>query len=111
MLKDLELLEVCCLQWRMCVEATCQFGRSLPPQRYFECRLEDMSETLLGEILEFAELDPAAQVWDAFREQFDPSQPARRTPHADADEMETIRRWIEPTVLWLEQTRTASAAQ
>ncbi len=101
LLRDLDLLEVCCLQWRMCVEAACLYGRSLPTDRYFECRLEDMSLELLREILAFARLEEAEQVSEAFHREFDPSQPSRRTPGADPAELEQIRQWIEPTTTWL----------
>ncbi len=37
-LKELDLLDVCCLQWRTCVEAACQYGRKLPSDRYLECQ-------------------------------------------------------------------------
>ena len=102
LLRDLDLLEVCCLQWRMCVEAACTYGRLLPATRYMECRLEDMSPELLQRVMEFTELEDASEIWEAFEKKFDPSQPGRRTPNAEPAQIELIHKWIEPTMKWLE---------
>jgi len=101
LVRDLELLEVCCLQWRGCVEAACNAGRKLPPHRYMECRLEDIEDELLQQIMEFCDLPPSTEVIEEFHKQFDPSQPKRRTPNADQAEIEQIREWIGPTLSWL----------
>jgi hypothetical protein len=101
LLKDLELLEVCALQWRMCVESARQFGRTLPADRYMECRLEDLSPELLRSILAFGQLDDAPEVWHGFEREFDPSQTSHRRAAATPEEIELINRWIEPTTRWL----------
>jgi hypothetical protein len=101
LLSELDLLEVCCLQWRACVEAACQYGRQLSPERYFECRLEQMSPALVRSILEFTGLDDSREVWTAFETEFDPALPAGRSRAADQGDIERIRRWIEPTMEWL----------
>lgn len=101
MLRDLDLLEVCALQWRMSVELACHFGRSLPPERYLECRLEDMNESKLREILAFCELEDHPDTRGYFREHFDASAIGARRAAADPADVETIRRWIEPTMQWL----------
>ncbi len=101
LVRELDLLEVCALQWRTCVESACQYGRALPPERYMECRLEDMSEDLLRRVLEFAELEAVDQIWNAFHERFDPNLTKPRRDDADPADVEAILRWIEPTLVWL----------
>jgi hypothetical protein len=101
LLRDLDLLEVCCLQWRMCVEAACAYGRALPDNRYMECRLEDMSPDLLREVLEFAELEDVPAIWERFEQRFDPSQPGSRVAAADSEDIDRILAWTEPTLKWL----------
>jgi hypothetical protein len=101
LLRDLDVLEVCALQWRMCVEAACQFGRRLPADRYLECRLEDFSADQLRTILRFCNLDDADEVWQAFQQQFNPELRAGRACQADPHDIDTIRQWIEPTLRWL----------
>jgi hypothetical protein len=102
MLRDLDLLEVCSLQWRWCVEAACQEGRKWPADRYMECRLEEFDQSVLERILQFCHLEPSAEVLSAYQERFDPSQPQGRTSSANPGEVALIRRWIEPTLAWLE---------
>lgn len=101
LVRDLDLLDVCCLQWRMCVEAACAYGRTLPDERYMECRLENMSPELLREVLEFAELDDAPELWERFEQRFDPTQPAGRLTGADPADIDRILAWTEPTLRWL----------
>jgi hypothetical protein len=101
LLKDLDLVEVCALQWRTCVEAARQFGRTLPPDRYLECRLESMSAETLASVLKFCQLDDAPEVWDAFGRTFDAGQTRHRRAKAAPGEIELVRRWIEPTMSWL----------
>jgi Sulfotransferase family len=101
LLRDLDLLDVCCLQWRMCVEAACAYGRTLPDARYMECRLEDMSPDLLRDVLDFAELKDAPEMWEHFEKRFDPTQPANRIADADPKDIDRILAWTEPTLKWL----------
>lgn len=101
LVQDLQLIEVCALQWRMCVEAACQFGRTLPANRYLECRLEDLSPELLRKILRFCQLDEASEVFAKFERDFDPSQTTHRRAQATSEDVELIRKWTEPTTKWL----------
>jgi hypothetical protein len=101
LVRDLDLLEVCCLQWRMCVEAACQQGRKLPPDRYLECRLEDMSPDSMRSILQFCELEDDPAVWKQLEERFDPTKAGARKVQADPLEIQRINQWIEPTAQWL----------
>ena len=108
MARDLDPLEVAAWQWRMCVEHACRVGRTLPAERYTECRLEDIGEELLDRLMQFADLDPAEEVFAAFRERFDDSQPARRTKSAEGEEIDYVRSLIEPTEQWLASTPLVS---
>ncbi len=101
LVREFDLLDVCCLQWRSCVEAACQAGRLLPPDRYLELRLEDVSEALVTETLQFCGLDDEPGVWEEFRKVFKPGLTAARSANADPRTLERIRRWIEPTNRWL----------
>ncbi len=103
MLEQLELLEVCSLQWRMCVEQACLYGRQLPSDRYLEVRLEDMSPELVQRVLEFCGLEMTSEVQQGFQEMFDAGLTTRRKSNANPDDLATIRRWIEPTMVWLGQ--------
>jgi hypothetical protein len=104
LLDQLELLEVCCLQWRMCVEQACLYGRRLPPGRYLEVQLEEMSPALLRSVLDFCQLEMTPEVLSGFEQMFDEKLTTRRKTTAGPDDLETIRRWIEPTMSWLGQT-------
>lgn len=101
LVKELDVLEISCLQWRTCVEAACQYGRQLPSNRYFECRLEDMSPELLRKILAFCRLDDSPEVWSAFESMYHPESTTHRQSKAKPEELERIGRLIEPTLLWL----------
>lgn len=101
LLKELELIEVCALQWRTCVEAACHYGRTLPADRYMECRLEEMSPELLKSVLEFCQLDQSPEVEAAFARDFDAGQTRHRRAAASAEDLELIHRWTESTLKWL----------
>lgn len=109
MSQELGPLAIACLQWRACVEASCQFGRSLPAGRYLEFRLEDLDESLLRRVLAFTGLSEDPAVLSHFREKFRPADPTGRQADADPLAMEEIRRWIEPTMRWLDDTLPANA--
>ncbi len=110
LLQDLDVLEVSCLQWRMCVESACNYGRQLPADRYMECRLEDMSMDLLKSVLKFGQLECTPEMVAGFQSHFDQKLTTVRRGDADPADLETIRRWIEPTMLWLQETAPAEAS-
>lgn len=101
LIRDLDPLEVCALQWRMCVELACQYGRSLPSNRYFECRLEHLTGAKMHEILAFSELDEDAAIGGFFAREFDEDRAGARKGDADPNDVERIMQWIEPTLKWL----------
>ncbi|MEM1303482.1 MAG: hypothetical protein AAGG46_01210, partial [Planctomycetota bacterium] len=108
MARDLDPLEVCAWQWRMCVEHTCTEGRKLPPDRYTEFRLEEVDEALLVRLMEFAGLAPSDEVLESFRARFDASKPSGRSKQgADAD-VERARELVAPTEAWLATLPSAS---
>jgi hypothetical protein len=104
LLRDLELLEVCCLQWRMCVEEACHHGRALPPGRYLEIRLEDLSPSLIDEVQGFCGLAPHPAVAQRFSADFDRAQLDGRRHRIEPRDLETIERWTGPTRRWLGQS-------
>jgi len=101
LLKDLDVLDIACLQWRMCVETACTQGRRLPAGRYREWHLEDMSKDLILSVLYFCELDDDHGVWKEFETLYDPSQNQDRKRDASGDRIERILDWIDPTLQWL----------
>lgn len=101
LLKELELIEVCALQWRTCVETACHYGRTLPADRYMECRLEEMSPALLKSVHEFCQLEPSPEVEAAFARDFDAGQTRHRRAEASAEDVELIHKWTETTLKWL----------
>lgn len=98
---ELGSLAVSALQWRCCVESACQAGRAFPEDQYMEFRLEDFDEELLRRIMSFCGLPESPEVIAAFRENFRPADPTGRHAQADPEQLETIRRWTEPTLAWL----------
>lgn len=103
MVKELDLLEVCAIQWRMCVEQGCIYGRSLPSDRYMELRLEQLSPDAFQSVLDFCELSPNQEITDQITETFSADRPQRRIDEADPEELERIRQWVAPTMAWLER--------
>jgi hypothetical protein len=101
LLRELSLLEVACLQWRMCAEASVHHGRRLPAERYLELRLEGLGPGSLARILAFCELDDDPAVREAFAGEFDAHKASHRRETAPAEDLATIRDWVEPTMRWL----------
>lgn len=98
MLEELELLEVCALQWRTCVEIAQHEGRQLPADRYREIRLEDLNTEKFHELLEFAELTPEPAVIENFEKVFSSTRSTCRQSDADQEDLALLRKWIEPTM-------------
>jgi hypothetical protein len=101
LLQDLQLIEVCALQWRTCVEAARTYGQSLPAGRYMECRLEELSIDRLDQIMKFCQLEESSEVRAAFERQFDPNQTSHRRSAANDEELKLIQPWIAATIEWL----------
>lgn len=101
MLEELDLLEVCALQWRTCVESARHYGQTMPADRYREVRLEDLNIEKFRELLDFAELEPEPAVIENFEKVFSPARSTRRQSGASAEELALLRKWIAPTMAWL----------
>ena len=101
MRRELDVVDICCLQWRTCVEAACHYGRQLPHDRYMEYHIEQMSPQRLDAVIDFCELDNSRAMRDYFAEHYDPKHPGRRKKQADPADVQRIRQWIEPTLQWL----------
>lgn len=98
MLKELELIEVCALQWRTCVEAARHYGVTLPADRYLEIRLEDLTLEKFREVLEFAELVEEPAVIENFQKTIDPARSKGRRENASSAEIQLLGRWIASTM-------------
>lgn len=101
MARDLDPLEVAAWQWRMCVEHACEYGRTLPPERYTECRLEELDEEELRRLMRYSDLSEADEVVNAFRERFDASAPGGRSKQFADEEVAEVQSLIAPTNAWL----------
>ena len=94
MVKDLELLEVCCIQWRYCIDEVGFFKSVVPADRFLEIRLEDLCEESLSEVMTFCELADDPKVWDNFKRKFKPNPSGHRKHELKLEEYEILRRWI-----------------
>ena len=102
LVRELDVLDVCALQWRTCVEVACQTGRRLGPGRYMEVRLEDMDRGQVARILAFCELDDRDPgIWQVLEAKFDGKLAGARRDGIGADERRRLALWIEPTARWL----------
>ena len=103
MRREMDLIDVCLLQWRTSVETACAYGRHLPADRYMECRIETFSEADMIEIFEFLKLDPPQAVLDYVRRKFDAKRIGVALEDALPEEVERLRHMVEPTMQWIER--------
>lgn len=103
MVKEGQWLEIAALQWRMCVESACHFGRKLDSSRYLEIRLEDMASDSIDQIIDFCDMggEGADRVRIEFEKTFKLDEALHRVAQAGDEELDTIQRMIEPTMKWL----------
>jgi hypothetical protein len=101
MVRDLDLLEVACLQWRFCVEQACYVGRRLPSSQYLEVRLEDFDQEMMHRVLDFTELPNDPAVDQKIKEHFEPGTSGRRVSTMKPDEDLILEKWLRPTLDWL----------
>ncbi|MHC4414907.1 MAG: sulfotransferase [Planctomycetota bacterium] len=109
MRQEMTLLEICFWQWRTANELACQYGRRLPPERYMQCQLEELSLDTLKSILRFCDLDPEAMDAEFFEKRFDTKRIGPAKDDVDPEELRRLEEWVEPTKRWLLQCRTARA--
>lgn len=105
MRSEMDLLDVCFLQWRSSVEWACQFGRSLPAGRYLECRIETFGEEELRRIYDFLGLDLAPEAIEFVRRHFEPGRIGPAMQDCFPEELERLRAMVEPTMRWIEDYR------
>jgi hypothetical protein len=104
LVRDLEVLDVCALQWRMCAETAIHFGRQLPPDRYMEIWLEHLSPDVFRQVLAFCELDDNEEMLGIFDRNYTCRFEKRtalsngRRAQADPADIDRILRWTEPTM-------------
>lgn len=106
MLKELELIEVCALQWRTCVEAARHYGVTLPADRYMEIRLEELTLEKFREVMEFAEIIEEPAVIENFQKTIDPARSTGRRENASSADVKLLGKWIASTMEWLEYPTT-----
>lgn len=101
LVKELDPLEVSCLQWRTCVELACSYGRSLPSEQYLELRLESLDEDAILRMLEFCNLEKEAAIEQYYREKFVQAMAGSRRKETSDEENALLERWLRPTLDWL----------
>ncbi|MCO6044154.1 sulfotransferase [Aeoliella sp. ICT_H6.2] len=102
MVRDLDPLEVAAWQWRMCVEHVCRIGRTLPADRYTECRLEEFGKEEFQQLLAFCQLEWTPEVEAGFAQKYENRPTKARSAAADTAEVELVEQLIAPTATWLE---------
>lgn len=108
---DLDLLEVCALQWRTCVEQAVHHGRQLPAGHYLECRVESLDEGVIRNIARMCALEDAAPLLRAWAEEYDRARILPRSQALSAEELHQVMAWIEPTMRWLDEVTGSSPAE
>jgi len=99
MLSDMELIDVCCLQWRWSVESACNFGRAfMPANRYLEIRLEEFGRGTLERLVDFVGLEESAEMWRYFEESFRAAKTEDRRDDLTPREKARMDRWLIPTI-------------
>ena len=103
MLREMDLLDVCFLQWRTSVENACLYGRRLPTDRYIECRIEGFSLEDVETIFKFCQLETSEEVMDFFRKRFESKRIGPAMQDSDPQELHELRERVEPTMQWVER--------
>ena len=110
MRKEMDLLDVCFLQWRSSVEWACQFGRSLPPGRYMECRIETFCEDDVRRIYDFLGLEVTPEALEFVRKEFEPGRIGPAMQDCFPEELERLKAMVAPTMRWIESYNPHDAA-
>ncbi len=103
MRREMDLLDVCFLQWRTSVEMSCLYGRQLPADRYMECRIEGFSVEEVETIFKFCQLETSAEVLDFFGKRFESKRIGPAMQDSDLQELQELREQVEPTMQWIER--------
>jgi len=102
--REMEMLDVCFLQWRASVETACMVGRRLPADRYMECRIEGFSLDDIEEIFAFCNLETSPEVFEFFQSRFESTRIGVALSDADPEELKYLRDRAEPTMQWIERS-------
>lgn len=108
MRREMDLLDVCFMQWRASVETACMCGRQLPADRYMECRIEGFSLEDVKNIFDFCNLGTSPEVFEFFQKRFESKRIGVALNDADPDELKYLRVRAEPTMQWIEQYKPRS---
>lgn len=104
MRKELSLLEVSAMQWKLCTEWACMAGRQIDSARYMEVCLSDLDRGRLMEILEFLDLTPEGDVLEFFDSNYSRSATRHRLEAAGDEDLASASRIIDPTMEWLRES-------
>ena len=100
-----EVLDACGLMWRNSVELACHFGRKMPNSQYKEIYFENLGEELLIELADFLELPKQNDFLKYYCDNFDSSRVTLHRSLASIEELETLDKWIRPTMQWIENSK------
>ena len=95
------VLAVSALQWRLCVEQSCHYGRQIPESAYREVRLEDLTEACIESLFDFCDLEVTPAVKSYYQSHFEKNMSGARRRSASSAELNEIAQWITPTMEWL----------
>lgn len=101
LVKELDILEVACLQWRTCVEQACAYGRTLPAERYLELRLEALDKSAIELMLNFLGIDNEPALDAHYRNRFKQDKAGGRRKKASLEDEVMLECWLRPTLDWL----------
>lgn len=90
-------LEFCALTWRECVSAARRVGMSMPKDRYFEIRFEDLickPEEIIPAMLEFMELPPAKEIDEFIEKRIDRSKAGHWLEKASPEALERVAPYV-----------------
>jgi len=103
MRREMDLLDVCFMQWRAAVEMACMYGRRLPTDRYMERHIEGFSQDDVKRVFEYCNLETSPEVFEFFREKFDSQRIGSAMKDAASEELMYLRDRVAPTMQWIEK--------
>lgn len=111
--QEYDMLEYNAINWRECVTAAREFGRTLPAGRYLEVRFEkllEQPEETAARIMEFCELPQSATVLEYARTRIDPNRKGRRAQGLSEEELKRVMMHIGDLVRELESCSAVSGS-
>ena len=103
MQREMDLLDVCFMQWRASVEMASMVGRRLPIDRYMECRIEGFSLADVKRVFEYCHLEMSPEVSEFFQERFESQRIGSAMKDAATEELMYLRDRVAPTMRWIQQ--------